>query len=123
MGSAHPTFLYRPFADVWINNKQGVSPDFTLRGISGESNIRGFVRHTASENRVLRTKIIKGVDRAQDPDAKILEEILANTNTHDKIHINFYTERPVCESCIDVIANFLAARPNATVSTFGAVIK
>jgi hypothetical protein len=94
-----------------------------LRGISGEREIHGFVRYTAPENRVLRTKIIKGVDRSQDPDAKILEEILVNTSKYDKIHINFYTERSVCESCIDVVANFLSARPNAVISAYGAVIK
>jgi The BURPS668_1122 family of deaminases len=73
--------------------------------------------------RLLKPRLIRGNDRGQDAEAKILEEILVMTNKHDKIGIVFGTERPVCESCIDVMAEFLAKRPNATIKVMGAVIK
>jgi RHS repeat-associated protein len=111
------------FADVWINNKQGGTPDFMLKGISGTENIKGYARYTTLENRVLKTQLVNGKNRAQDPEAKILEEILMNTNKYDKIHIALSTERPICGSCADVTANFLAQRPNATVNISGSVIR
>jgi hypothetical protein len=111
------------FANVWINNKQVETPDFSLKGISGIENINGFVRYTPPGGRLLKTKVIGKRDRAQDPEAKILEEILINTRKYDKIYIELGSERPVCGSCADVIANFLLQRPNARMNVSGSVIK
>jgi hypothetical protein len=111
------------FADLWINNKNlSNSPDFRLKGFSGKDDINGFVRYTPPSNRVLKTKSVNGMERAQDPEAKILEQILLNTNKYDKIHVKLSTERSLCRSCSDVVASFLELRPNATIEISGSVI-
>jgi RHS repeat-associated protein len=74
------------FADVWINNRSdAIRPDFQLKGFAGVKDISGYVPNKAPHTRLLKPRVIRGNDRGQDAEAKILEEILVRTGKHDKI--------------------------------------
>jgi The BURPS668_1122 family of deaminases len=68
----------------------------------------------------LTTSIVKDVDRMQDSEVKILEEILAMTNELDKGDIRLYTERVACSSCGGAIKEFLYEhRPGINIEIVG----
>jgi RHS repeat-associated protein len=104
-------------ADISINGSTS-----SIKGVSGVEDFPGFAKFIPSENRILKTMMINGRNRSQDPEAKILENILNNTRESDAIVINLATERRVCDSCLGVMRDFLLLRPNATINVTGSVI-
>jgi hypothetical protein len=106
------------FADVLINNNKALR----VQGFSGSERVSGNYIGFKSSNRKLTTKVLNGVDRSHDPEAKILESLLARTKKHDTIEVVLPSERPICASCLGVISQFLELRPNASIKVIGSII-
>ena len=96
------------FAKYDINGKTGKIDSF-----SGRLNLKGFAPFVEKKDRKLETlEIPKGFDREVDTEVKILEKILRQTIEESVGTIRLFSQRPVCDSCGNVIKQFRKLRPN-----------
>jgi hypothetical protein len=94
------------FADYEISGRTG-----TIQSFSGESNLSGFSPFVSLQDRILKTVVVGTFNRAGDTEAKILEQILAQTTPDDVGTIRLFTMNNVCASCGIAIEEFVRFRP------------
>ena len=89
----------------------------SLKALSGNDNIPGFVENVPNAERKLPASILDGetMPRSSDGEAKVFEIILSQTDESSNGSIKVFTERAMCDSCTGVTKEFQRLSPNIIV--------
>ena len=102
------------FAEYDINGDTG-----KINSFSGKLNLnlKDFAPLVEKKDRKLETlEIPEGFDREVDTEVKILEKILHQTTEESVGTIRLFSQRPVCDSCGNVIEQFRKLRRNIKIT-------
>ena len=99
------------FADYQFTDQFGSVRTGTIEAFSGKQNVDDYALFVPLEDRVLKTFVVDEFNREVDTEAKILEQILSETTESDVGTIRLFTTRSVCDSCGQVIEEFVKKRP------------
>ena len=98
------------FANYNIDGETG-----EIKSFSGKENLEGFAEYIPNEARDLKATEVGNRIADVDTEAKILEQIYDSTTAESEGEVRIFTKKPVCDSCGQVIENFVKQRPGITV--------